>query len=111
MKNCFEKSKKDGSIFKDVALPICFFVGILLFFYIGLNSITKTTSEEQFKATKQAVTRSAVHCYAIEGAYPSNIDYLKERYGLTIDESKYMVDYNCFASNLMPDITVLKITQ
>ena len=45
---------------------------------------------------------------AAEGVYPPDLDYLKERYGLQIDEERYTVKYFAFAENLMPDITVLE---
>ena len=50
-------------------------------------------------------------CYAAEGSYPSDLNYLKERYGIQVDETRYTVYYNIFASNLMPDITVLEDTK
>jgi len=54
-----------------------------------------------------AVRRSAVACYAAEGIYPPTLDYLVEHYGVQI-EDQYIVYYDIFASNLMPDITVLE---
>lgn len=45
---------------------------------------------------------------AAEGAYPPDVDYLKEHYGLQIDERRYTIRYMAFAENLMPDITVLE---
>lgn len=107
--NRFAIAKRDGSLFNSIALETLLFATILLLFFIGLNSVTKTTKEEEFKATKQAIVRSVVHCYAIEGAYPPSVNYLEKLYGLTINYDKYKVEYNRFASNLMPDITVIKI--
>ena len=46
-------------------------------------------------------------CYAAEGVYPPNLDYLKEHYGVQVDDARYVVIYSVFADNLMPDITVL----
>ena len=54
-----------------------------------------------------AVRRSAVQCYAIEGAYPRSLQELRDRYGLSVDETRWMVDYRYMADNLSPDITVL----
>ncbi len=54
-----------------------------------------------------ALRRAAVACYATEGIYPPNLDYLTDRYGIQIDENRYLVHYEIFADNLMPDITVL----
>ena len=39
--------------------------------------------------------------------YPPSLEYLKETYGVQVDEERYFVDYRYVASNLMPDITVL----
>ena len=54
-----------------------------------------------------SIRRGAVQCYALEGAYPEDISYLKQRYGVAYDSELYYVDYTYLASNLMPDITVL----
>ena len=35
---------------------------------------------------------------------------MEEKYGLQIDKDRYYVDYNIFASNIMPDFTVLDIS-
>lgn len=108
--NRFAKSRKSHILSKEILLPILGFLVVLFLFLGGLNSVTQTTQKEQFKATKQAIIRAAVHCYAVEGAYPPTLSYLEEQYGLLIDYDKYMVDYSCFASNLMPDITILELT-
>lgn len=47
-------------------------------------------------------------CYAAEGIYPPDLDYLKDHYGVQVDEERYTVFYSVFAENLMPDITVLE---
>lgn len=107
--NRFTKTKKDKTLLKGIFLPVFIFLATLLIFVYGLNSVTKNTKKEQFEATKKAVTRAVVHCYAIEGSYPPNIKYLEDSYGLCINHDKYIVDYNCFASNLMPEITVLRV--
>lgn len=57
---------------------------------------------------EEALRRTAVSCYACEGAYPPNVAYMQEHYGLQYDSAAYTVRYELFASNLMPDITVLE---
>lgn len=52
--------------------------------------------------------RTAVSCYASEGFYPPSVEYMKTHYGLQFEEERYMVHYERFASNLMPDITILE---
>lgn len=67
----------------------------------------KGLEDERLENLAQAVHKAAVSCYAVEGFYPADIEYLKENYGLMADEEKYTVIYDAFASNILPDITVL----
>ncbi len=53
--------------------------------------------------------RTAVTCYAAEGRYPPSVDYMEQHYGLQYDRSRYVVQYEIFADNIMPDITVLEV--
>ena len=55
----------------------------------------------------QTLRRAAVACYAAEGIYPPDISYLEEHYGIQIEKDRFAVYYDVFASNLMPDITVI----
>ena len=57
---------------------------------------------------EEALRRTAVSCYACEGVYPPDVAYMQEHYGLQYDKTAYTVRYELFASNLMPDITVLE---
>ena len=81
---------------------------VVLCFMTGLSNLTAGRTEEDKAQLEQALRRSAVACYAAEGIYPPDLAYLKEHYGLQIDEEKYTVIYEVFASNLMPDITILE---
>ena len=71
------------------------------------NVMINQTSQEK-EAIKKAVLSSAVQCCAIEGNYPQSLDYLKDSYGLQIDESKYIVVYEVIGSNVLPEVTVLE---
>ena len=57
---------------------------------------------------ERAVREAAVSCYALEGAYPATYEDLKARSGIAVDEEKYAVFYEIFASNIMPEITVVE---
>lgn len=85
-------------------------VAALLFFNSALNNLNRDSGSENMRLLEDALRRSCVACYAAEGSYPSDLAYLKEHYGLQIDESRYIVHYQAFAENLMPDITVLENT-
>ena len=83
-------------------------VAVLLVFLTSLSNLEQGRSEEDKRQLENALRRASVACYAAEGIYPPNLDYLREHYGIQIDETRYMVVYDVFASNLMPDITVLE---
>ena len=90
-----------------VLLPVVI-VAVLLLFLTGLSNLERDSSEEGRLQLESALRRAAVACYAAEGIYPPDVDYLKEHYGIQVDEEHYAVFYEVFASNLMPDITVLE---
>ena len=64
-------------------------------------------AEKQF--VSDAVRNAALTCYAVEGAYPEDLQYLRDHYGLAYDASRYTVTYDAFASNLLPDIYVVEV--
>lgn len=84
------------------------FLFILLMFLNGIKSVSENTVEKQQESLETALTRSIVQCYAIEGTYPPDLDYLEEHYGLTYDDTLFFVDYQAIGANLMPDVTVIR---
>ncbi|MDD2972236.1 MAG: hypothetical protein PHE02_08935 [Lachnospiraceae bacterium] len=101
---------KNNSIFhhlKMINLPIIAFIILVVLFLRGINSISATTTEKQKESLQNAVYRSIVQCYAVEGTYPPSLDYLAEHYGLTYDTDQFFIDYQPIGSNLMPDVTIL----
>lgn len=109
MKNRFAKKNRDFFILKDVIVPVAVIVLLLLLLNTGMDSLSKRTERERLEAARNAVVRSAVQCYALEGRYPLSISYLEDSYGLNIDKKKYFIHYQAFASNIMPDIDVLPL--
>lgn len=89
------------------------FFAVLLFVLVfsvvetGLSGASDSVEDEGVRVAEEAVVRGAVSCYAIEGAYPESYEYLCENYGVAVNESKYAVHYTVFASNIMPEITVV----
>ena len=87
--------------------------GLLLAGFAGAvlmvaRGILPGASGQSRELIEKAVRRSAVQCYAIEGAYPVSLEDLEERYGLRVDQERWMVDYRYVADNLSPDITVIQ---
>ena len=81
----------------------------MYFLFYGMSSVSSATQKEEERSLKQAVIKSAVHCYAVEGSYPESLTYLEEHYGITYDHDKYLVTYEVVGSNLMPDVDVIPL--
>ena len=90
-----------------VLLTAVILIALLSWFFSAVNHVGAGQHEEGRTQLETALRRAAVACYATEGIYPPTLDYLKQHYGIQIDESRYSVFYEIFADNLMPDITVL----
>lgn len=80
----------------------------LLCFFSALSNLEQGRSAEGKLQLEEALRRATAACYAAEGGYPPDLQYLKDHYGIQVDETRYTVIYDSFASNLMPDITVLE---
>ncbi|MEY8356327.1 hypothetical protein AALB39_23670 [Lachnospiraceae bacterium 54-53] len=82
------------------------FICVIVLFLSGTMSFSEKTEAKGAEALRDAIRRASVQCYAIEGRYPPDVEYLEENYGIQIDRKRYDVFYSGFASNFMPDITV-----
>ena len=80
---------------------LLFSSAVFLIDYIG-----NASDHAQTEMVRSAVRNAALTCYAVEGAYPADIEYLVKNYGLAYDESRYLISYEAFASNIFPDIRV-----
>jgi hypothetical protein len=91
------------------AAPVLFTLAVILMIAAGLRQTEAANRAEGARFLEEAVLRAAIHCYAIEGRYPENLAYITENYGIHIDRRKYVVFYEIFASNILPDITVITL--
>lgn len=100
----YEKKKKRGfhGIFRSVVL----FAAMILLVVFLLSQTDGTARSRGEQVVKQAVTKAAVTCYALEGSYPEDLQYLIDNYGLVVNTDRYMVSYEPSGANLMPSIIV-----
>lgn len=82
---------------------------LLLVLAVGtlLPEARRAVQEQSRMAIRDAVLRSAVQCYAVEGVYPPSLDYLEQHYALVVNHDAYIVSYEIFASNQLPNVQVL----
>ena len=88
-----------------VLLTILVLCGVWLL----VTRMGRSSGEAQTEFVTKAVHNAALTCYAVEGAYPTTLEYLRAHYGLAYDQSRYLVRYDSFGSNLMPDISVTEV--
>lgn len=81
---------------------------LMLCFLGALSRLENGQKAEGKQQLEEAARRAAVTCYACEGVYPPDAAYLREHYGLQWEEDRYLLRYERFADNLMPEITVLE---
>ena len=100
----FQEKKRKGGILFYLA------VSILIFgFFIHCSTVLgQKTGAQTTVYLEDAIRKAAVHCYAIEGQYPENLEYLKKNYGLVVNHKNYIIEYRNIGANIMPDIFVAR---
>lgn len=99
--------KRLGRILGILLAPLVFLAAVL-WLVTAVSGLVSGRDEEALRQLEESLRRSAVACYAAEGLYPPDLAYLEEHYGVQIDEERFTVYYDVFASNMIPDITVLE---
>lgn len=98
------------TISRHTLLAVILVIVALAIVLVAWSAIVRVSADmvEQSAGTiKAEVVDAAVQCFAIEGSYPSSLAHLEDDYGLKINHNDYIVTYNCFASNVMPQVEVL----
>lgn len=83
-------------------------VAFLLLAGFAMEGFGQSLRAQQLSSVQLAVQRAVIHCYALEGSYPPSLDYLAKNYGLVLDRKHYIYDYSVFASNVPPEVHVLR---
>lgn len=89
-------------------LPVVLLILVLGVFVAFSDSFSKANLAHEKEILENAIHRNITQCYALEGDYPPNLEYLKENYGLTYNEDHFFVHYQYIGGNLRPDITIIE---
>jgi cytochrome c556 len=87
-------------------IKIAAIAAVLVLAVLLVSRIESAQGREETEMVREAVKNAAITCYAVEGAYPEDLEYLKENYRLSYNEDQYFVTYEAFAPNVIPDIWV-----
>ena len=105
-RSIFRKSVWD--VLRGAVAPVLFTAAVMGMIIFGLRQTEEANKAEGLRILEDSIRRAVAVAYAIEGRYPESIDYVVENYGVHIDNTRFIVHYNVFAPNLLPDITVLE---
>ena len=89
------------------ASAVCFLLAILLILG-SVRSLRESSIRQQRQALEDALSKSLLLCYSLEGRYPATVEELLERYPLAYDRSHFVIDYRLQGGNILPDITILE---
>ncbi len=96
------------SIGVQALILIILFGAIGISTLVAIDQISEKQNVDQSKAIEAVLTKSAIQCYALEGSYPPDLYYLKDHYGVILNETKYFYFYETQGSNILPKIVVIK---
>ena len=99
--------KRPGIAWKGLIITVVVFLGLVVLFSSLLSGAGKSADHKQLTLLENAIRNAAVTSYAIDGHYPASLDDIVAEYGVIIDDSRFIVRYNVFAANVMPEISVI----
>ncbi|MGN1022254.1 MAG: hypothetical protein ACI4OJ_02045 [Lachnospiraceae bacterium] len=102
----YRGSSRRGGI-RLLLLPLLAVLFVVLLSF-GADRIRAGTRSAQKEALEAALARDITACYALEGIYPPNVQYLKDHYGLVYDEDLFSIGYQVEGENLRPTATVVE---
>ncbi|MBP8989081.1 MAG: hypothetical protein KBG64_02565 [Clostridia bacterium] len=94
--------------FKATGVIIMLLVFILIFSFVwrSMDVMEDKSKNSALGQVRAAVEQAIMQCYALEGAYPPNLQYLKAHYGLILDFDHYSFLYEVVGENVYPIVDV-----
>ncbi len=86
---------------------VCFLLAIALLFG-AVHSLRQDGIRRQRQALEEALGKSLLLCYSLDGRYPDTIEELLEKFPLIYDRERFVIDYRLQGGNILPDITILE---
>ena len=90
-------------------LPILLPFAVCTAFFFGVSRAGDETVRKEMISLENALTRGAVHTYAMTGAYPESLQELLNNYHIQYDSERFIVEYLPSGSNILPSVNVIVI--
>jgi len=75
----------------------------------GLYQAQEANRAEAVRMLEETIMRVVVHSYAVNGRFPESLEYIVENYDIFIDTTRFLVHYEVFAANILPDIRIFEL--
>lgn len=95
--------------FSRLAISAAVFALVMTLFATWLTRFSRESDRLQRQTLEDALHRNLLLCYSLEGRYPDTLAELLEKYPLTYDRERFVIDYRLHGGNLLPEITILEI--
>lgn len=95
---------KNSVSFVNIISHIILLIVIIILVKTASNFIN-TSSEDDVSSIEDGINSALMQCYALEGAYPADIYYLKD-YGVWFNDDKYYYYYEYLDGGIMPTVAV-----
>ena len=89
-----------------VAIAVLVSLSVMTLVAASLIQLNQKSREAGLRVAAQAMDRAVRQCYALEGAYPPDLQYLADNYGLLLHEDRYVYLYEAVGGNIPPIIKV-----
>ncbi|MEG0842380.1 MAG: hypothetical protein RSF69_07585 [Erysipelotrichaceae bacterium] len=87
---------------------IVFFVMILVVIVQGFQTSDTAEQAKEYKQVEAVIQKSISECYAMEGRYPKDFEYLKKHYQIHINSKRYKVYYQYQGENMIPIVDIIE---
>ncbi len=95
--------------FISMLVCIAIITAVVVVVLAGVQDYGSRYEGRRLEEVRETVLSYIAQCYALEGVYPPDLQYLEDNYGMIMDKSRYIYHYEVFASNMFPDVKVLRL--
>lgn len=92
---------------RRVAAAALAVVTLVVVVVVVAGLVSRRVRTQGAASLREAIAGAALQCYAVEGAYPTSVGYLEERYALSVSHDAYRVRYEWLGDNVPPSVVVV----
>lgn len=98
-------------VYKSYKLFILFAIYMFVFVFVGVVvKYSDSIDDVNIVSEQEVVDEALMQCYALEGSYPYDINYL-EKYGVVFNYQKYKYSYELSTAYKKPTLIVTENKQ